>query len=63
MNGQAVALLERAREHKRAAQWHRRRARQMMAELREFCKRAGIPYEEVDDGRVREGQSHNGRRS
>jgi hypothetical protein len=36
-----------AREHKRLEQWHRRRARERMEELRLFCERVGIAVEYV----------------
>lgn len=37
-----------AREHHRLAGWHRRRARERMAELVEFCRVSGISIESVE---------------
>jgi hypothetical protein len=43
----AVVMYERAREHKRAEQRHRRRAQQELAKLETFCNEVGLDLEVV----------------
>ena len=55
---QAVRLLDAARWHKKAQQFHRREARRRMEELERFCREHGIAFEEVTNGEAKgQGQS------
>ncbi|HEV8655632.1 MAG TPA: hypothetical protein VGR85_08995 [Candidatus Limnocylindria bacterium] len=46
---EALAIYEQAREHKRLQEWHRRRAREGMAELKRFCIANHITFQLVTE--------------
>ena len=50
---QATRLLDEARRHKQAQQFHRREARRRMEELERFCRAHGIAFEEIMCSRPR----------